>query len=542
MRDIYATAERTMSWLGPEQDNSNDAFAYAVELTALFRRRLGRAEKNVTPEVGTNLTMDAQVTPGDPRLKALVAIHERPYFQRAWIVQEVAVSQCVMLVCGDAIITMDQFLCAFCYLVMATPWLWEFYPGHLQVFVMRLKWASDDWKNAAATDWLKVLLKYRVYEATDPRDKIYAYYSLRCQDDFRTLGIEPDYKNIDTRTLFTTLAANALIAGQSDLLHVPRLVNLEAMEEGIPAIDLPSWVPDWRYTKQTPSPILNLTEKAQGDCVVQDMKASSSSEVDISFDVSSSSLQKPYFRNAQILPKMIRLRGFEIAIISHTTPLWTMKGHIGQSTLWRQAQALLTYRRRVGEWVRVMDNSRNQPHYEPTNQPWGEALCETVTATTSKGTIEERRNLGAATFRRQRIFGPVAHVYRPLALLIFSVVIVIQRILRTLFGYTVAETRFRWLTGIMYNRRGARCMSDAGKVEYLAIVPGLAMPGDSVMLIQGLRMPLVLRDKARAVITVDGRERKVRAWELLGDCYVHGIMEGQVWEDRKGECTDLWIA
>lgn len=542
MRDIYATAESTMSWLGPEQDNSNDAFAYALELTTLFRQRLARAGEITIPEEEMSRKIDPQVKPGDPRLEALVAIHERPYFQRAWIVQEVAVSQCVMLVCGDAVITMDQFLCAFCYLVMATPWLWEFYPGHLQVFVTRLKWASDDWKNAAATNWLKVLLKYRVYEATDPRDKIYAYYGLRCQDDFRTLGIEPDYKNIDTRTLFTTLAANALIAGESDLLHVPRLVNSETMGESIPSIALPSWVPDWRYTKQTPSPILNLTNKLQEKCVVRGLKASSGTKLDISFDISSSSVQKPYFSNSQSLPTMIRLRGFKIATIMYATPPWTMKSHTGQSTLWRQAQSLLTYRQKVGEWVSVMDVSHYQPQYQPTNQPWAEAFCETVTATTTDGTLAQRRSLGAATLRRQRIFGPVAHVYRPMALFIFSIVIIVQRIIRTLFGYAVAETQFRWLTGIMYNRRGARCMSDTGNIEYLAMVPGLATPGDCIMLVQGLRMPLVLRDKGRASVTVDGREKMLRIWEMLGDCYVHGVMDGQLWEKREGECEDLWIA
>lgn len=75
-------------------------------------------------------------------------------------------------------------------------------------------------ENAAATDRSKAPLKYRVYEATDPRDKIYAYYSLQCKDDFRTLDIEPNYKNINVQALFTTLAVYALIAGQSDLLHI----------------------------------------------------------------------------------------------------------------------------------------------------------------------------------------------------------------------------------------------------------------------------------------------------------------------------------
>ncbi|KAL5113646.1 hypothetical protein ACEQ8H_008485 [Pleosporales sp. CAS-2024a] len=544
MRDIYAKAKTTMSWLGPETDNSNDAFAYALELATLLRQHLARNGEITIPEKEMSQKIDPQVKPGDPRLEALVAIHERPYFQRAWIVQEVAVSKYVVLVCGDAIITMDQFLCAFCYLVMVTPSLWEFYPRHLQVFVWRLKWATDDWKNAATTDWLKVLLKYRVYESTDPRDKIYAYYGLRCQDQFRKLGIEPDYKNIDTRTLFTTLAANALLAGHVDLLHVPRLVIPEATKNSIPSIPLPSWAPDWRCTKQTPSPILHLTEDGTSKRGIRDFKASCETEPDITFDVSPPGAQKRYTHDGSyLLPTMIRLRGFAIATVTYTTPPWTMESHTGQSTLLRQAQGLLAYRCKVEEWVKVMDISLQTPHYKPTKQAWTEAFCETITANTTEGTLEQRRTLGAAMLRRQRIFGPVAHFYRPVALVIFSLVIIFQRILRTLFGHVVAETRYRWLAGIIFNRRAARCTtSSTAGIEYMAIVPGLAAPGDRIVLVKGLSMPLVMRNKGTANVTAEGREQVVQTWEMLGDCYVHGVMEGQVWERRNIECEDLWIA
>ena len=46
-------------------------------------------------------------------------------------------------------------------------------------------------------------------------------------------------------------------------------------------------------------------------------------------------------------------------------------------------------------------------------------------------------------------------------------------------------------------------------------VPASAREGDTIVLIRGCRVPLVLREAG------DG------AWELTGECYVHGIIYGE---------------
>jgi hypothetical protein len=71
------------------------------------------------------------------------------------------------------------------------------------------------------------------------------------------------------------------------------------------------------------------------------------------------------------------------------------------------------------------------------------------------------------------------------------------------------------------NRRLAR--SSKG---YLALVPAESRVGDPFVLLRGGKVPYVCRPKNSE-------------WELIGDSYVHGIMQGEAWEDAKCEPFNL---
>lgn len=69
------------------------------------------------------------------------------------------------------------------------------------------------------------------------------------------------------------------------------------------------------------------------------------------------------------------------------------------------------------------------------------------------------------------------------------------------------------------------CWTEKG---YLGLVPSQARMGDEVWLLKGGRVPFVLR-------RVGGGENR----ELVGDCYMHGIMYGEAFEDER--CEDVSI-
>jgi hypothetical protein len=62
--------------------------------------------------------------------------------------------------------------------------------------------------------------------------------------------------------------------------------------------------------------------------------------------------------------------------------------------------------------------------------------------------------------------------------------------------------------------------------EYLGLVPGGAELGDAVALVKGGQLPLILRASGSHL-------------ELMGDAYVHGMMQGELFDVDK--CKSLWI-
>lgn len=53
----------------------------------------------------------------------------------------------------------------------------------------------------------------------------------------------------------------------------------------------------------------------------------------------------------------------------------------------------------------------------------------------------------------------------------------------------------------------------------MALVPAGTQTGDIICILGGGRVPFVIREKS---VTHDGQ----RLYELVGECYVHGLMQG----------------
>ncbi|KAK4695458.1 hypothetical protein P7C71_g2294, partial [Lecanoromycetidae sp. Uapishka_2] len=63
--------------------------------------------------------------------------------------------------------------------------------------------------------------------------------------------------------------------------------------------------------------------------------------------------------------------------------------------------------------------------------------------------------------------------------------------------------------------------------KYVGFVPGMAKQGDSVAVIFGCLTPVVLRkvDKGN--------------WKLVGDCYIHGMMNGEAARIDDSPATEI---
>lgn len=80
----------------------------------------------------------------------------------------------------------------------------------------------------------------------------------------------------------------------------------------------------------------------------------------------------------------------------------------------------------------------------------------------------------------------------------------------------------------LHSRRLAR--TERG---YLGLVSDSSQLGDSVWLLQGTRVPFILRQTLYTSerLAQGGRKKVQSTWEVIGDAYVHGVMQGEVWKD-----------
>lgn len=62
---------------------------------------------------------------------------------------------------------------------------------------------------------------------------------------------------------------------------------------------------------------------------------------------------------------------------------------------------------------------------------------------------------------------------------------------------------------------------------YIGLAPETTKKGDTITLLEGGRLPLILR-------------RNGEHWSIVGDCYIHGLMNGEGYD--AGKCHTIWIA
>lgn len=552
----------TISWLGLEADGSREGIAYADKLSKTYRRHMAeRKLVTLTPEEQKEDVQMIEVKLGDPRLEAMLRLLDRPYFERAWIVQEVTVSRQVYFMCGtrDCFISWEALLGAFLFLIQVHPWVWEFYSGNRISKVVEMRLSEMDWETSIVIDWPRALLRHRWCLSGDARDKVFAFYGLRCKRTFEELDVRPNY-DLPASVLYTQLAARALKKGQVAVLLTPRLVIGKEQEddEHFEKIPIPSWVPDWRSTGETPASLINAEGIANRPDLDPDYRAAKDSAFHATFDNPSWNTHNGDFTATPpptTLPKLIKLSGFTFAKVTCLTRRpWEHQKPTGRQTLVDQAAILQFNQHQVHEWEAVLRpaSSTLPQTYTPTGESGNTAMYETLMAGSSIHRAAAKD--AAAAFERRQRFLRVIHILRLHGFLFFYIVVVLAERVFRLFGYMNPEVQFRSMVGHMTNRKGAQMISTSTSkskgdgmettATYLALVPGICKLGDHVVLVEGVRVPLILRSTGEEVSVLgDGEERRmVRTWELIGDSYVHGVMKGEMWDRTDGECEDFWIA
>ncbi|RYP93271.1 hypothetical protein DL770_000646 [Monosporascus sp. CRB-9-2] len=263
MTRIYSQASSVAVWLGPEKDNS----ALAIDLL----RRV--STMGYDSKAMKNLVEDESIR---HQFAALVALFERDYFSRLWVVQEVLNAKSVTVYCGNNSLAWSMYVDASKAFQLHKKYLARTFGGgrnygrDMSISQQRLPYTSvlsslgpasleslRPWRNKGPESLLEVLNICRRKLTGEPRDKVFGVLGI-LPEDVRYY-FPPNY-NESLREVYTNIV--------DFLLHTTRCFDVVCEAIYFPLYksnaNLPSWVPDWSHVPQTGPLALSYNFSAAG--------------------------------------------------------------------------------------------------------------------------------------------------------------------------------------------------------------------------------------------------------------------------------------
>ncbi|KAI1015440.1 hypothetical protein LB504_011113 [Fusarium proliferatum] len=226
MRDIYSKAQLVNAWLGATESPES---ARVADMISIMGSDSWPGTTKSTDPVGDNALESLGLPKKDS--PTWVAFHNMlalPYFSRVWIVQEIAVAKSCRILWGSIIIPGETF--------RSSTVGWLLIPRVLEIFA-----TVHAVKNAAmllvgnhqSKEWSYLVVRFMGHQASDPRDKIYAFIGLADQTGY---DIVADYNKPVLEVYQDFVRKTIAVTGKLDILRFSTVQNLD-MKTG------PLWVP-----------------------------------------------------------------------------------------------------------------------------------------------------------------------------------------------------------------------------------------------------------------------------------------------------------
>jgi hypothetical protein len=561
MSQIFEGAVRTLVWLGRSTPDSELAIRLVRTLTSAWDKCDGDI-----PMIA-KLKSDDMAQYGLPEFPSteydsLLNLLALPWFERAWVVQEIIVSRSAWVYWGSERIDWKDLITAVFFAVRVEM------PFVTHPAVNRLIAIADEdyfYRNEKCR-LLSVLLRHRSCQATIPLDKVYAFMLLTEKGD-NFIPIDLDYKQ-DLATAYTSIAKQIVHHDQSlDILSLPAT----PFKSTIPG--LPSWVPDWSIVpanklrqsfsvegvslanaeergsriskpfcaaKISPSIPANQTTSRHQKLeplyskltrVSRRFRASHTPQSAVSDQTTSSS--KPISETSssfvlldQTISHALVVKGHQLDIIPATICNARHYGYrarhdgynrrydrydIGRNS--QGVDVILEWEDYIGlseKWASSSSlwPSRTQKYL--TGENLGDAFLETIlvgniSPMEDKSDLREQYCAWSAGQRRARSL-----------VAMYSVM--------SIHGMTESYKLYRDVPETFQKRMRATIFRTFVKTEmgYMGLVSGDVQAGDEIWLLEGCRVPVVLRACG------NGED-----WKVVGDAYVHGVMYGEAFEEKK---------
>jgi hypothetical protein len=236
MGDIYANAHRTLVWLGHASKDSDLAMDFISKIDKAFN--IIKDSPEVTEEL---LLKTLQVERASSAWEALGNLLSRPWFQRLWVIQEVALSATVYAVCGGRSLEWtiigdmieNLYRRRLAHLIRYIPATNMLTQGGATLLGMRtMKRRHEDGTKGKLS---AVLFQALGFQATNAEDQIFGVLGLVRASRGLDVGYRDSVQGIYTKATLWSINEGQ----QSDILYLSGITHIR----NVP--NLPSWVPDF---------------------------------------------------------------------------------------------------------------------------------------------------------------------------------------------------------------------------------------------------------------------------------------------------------
>ena len=490
MSKIYQQATRTLAWLG-----DSPTAEYAV--LQLYRLQPAVMNNQKWTEVLEMMKQKVLGTDTPPNWSALSELLSHQYWTRVWIVQELAVSKDVYIIYGTHYIPLGTISEAAHVLTCI---LNEYNKGEHFQMKYGFERANHRIRPLQKIDqrilnllniriisgfreliqkgqypelWRAVVVTY-LFDATDPRDKIYAFYNIATYST--ETGLKADY-TISVNDVYTRFTKHYISAQFQNLFFAAGNCRPRQLH------GLPSWVPDFTSSNSLQLPFLGGG---------QDLK-----------DGYTASGEHHQATIAPDSSNEIRLRGVYVDTVTHLTlhAIEPSGDEVRQPLI---SPAVHAWHEEAVSLV-LANIPQNYRYYEESRR---QAFIRTL--------IEDRNSDGSEA---QRVY---AKYYKHWCHFLKLSADSGPKALELPTSNEPAEKKQAaeiFASAVL--RAGKFRRFAITREGYMALVPKEVEVGDVVWVVAGLQVPVVLRPIGIDMAT------KERVYTLVGWCYCHGIMMGE---------------
>ncbi|KAI3316646.1 HET-domain-containing protein [Xylariaceae sp. AK1471] len=516
MRRIYQHGLRTIVWLGGHDHQTRQAFRAIEELAALYPRGpedlvfCDRVQETTQPH--GPLGSLARFIQRARSQRARLSVLRRQWFSRVWVIQEIAVSNDILVVCGKY--SIKWYTIEKAHKVTKDEWdEWGYLRNlleHRRVFhdSGRLRDIAND--NGYIEDdgpqtLEQVLWKSFSSRSTDIRDRVFAVLGLVTSRLEQLEDIKIDYA-ADPNALFWKVTASCLeSADDANLLSIigcrdPGHVIFCRNDGYATEIELPtwSWIPDFDHS----SPVRNLQFSRR-----KSFKATPVLKAGIRFSDDRT---------------LLRLSGYVVDTIEEVGPVfeeWRDDLGVSLTKWWEQIIRCFLESRKLAR----VDEEGIYPGTEVSRTEAFHRCLLSIDPTNAKSQLEKNSALAQSKKFERIIVDNFGKSYRDSGLLSAPTWAILAKLA---VKYAIGDTELAAVEvlGSWFNLASRRLMKTAD--GFIGMVPRYTKAGDVVALVKGARVPMVLRAAG---------ER----WRFVGESYVEGFMYGEVWNEAK--CEVVWV-